>query len=233
MLTSDAGPSSNVAFLRYIARGIASKSNSSQPWSPSFPGLNQASDHGFASISRSGFPSPTDKRETTHIDLFALPSPEDTTRLINAFFVDTATLFPYIHRESFLSAYSAVGDNNWTQVRRTWLALLNMVLALATSAVVDSRVAAPNRMAESKVFYRRAVDLCRERMMRGATLEIGTDILWPFRGSDIDFALTSTMLSAYGSVLTRDTRFCCCMGCAWHCSQGCICTGAALQPRTG
>jgi hypothetical protein len=176
MLTSDAGPSSNVAFLRYIARGVASKSNSSQPWSPSFSGPNRASDHGFASISRSGFPSPTDKREATHINLFVLPAPEDTMKLINVFFINTATLFPYLHRESFLSAYTAVGDNNWTKVRRTWLGLLNMVLALATSAVVDSRVPAPNRMAASNVFYRRAVDLCRERMMRGATLEIGAII---------------------------------------------------------
>ncbi|KAF1922890.1 uncharacterized protein M421DRAFT_426386 [Didymella exigua CBS 183.55] len=164
------GPSSNVAFLRYIARGIANKS--SQPWSPSFPGRNRASDHGFASICRSGLPSPSDRRMASHINLFELPAPEDTRRLINAFFVDTATLFPYLHRETFLNAYTAVGDNNWTKVRRTWLGLLNMVLALATSAVVDSRVSAPNRMAASDIFYRRAVDLCRERMMRGATLEI-------------------------------------------------------------
>jgi hypothetical protein len=117
------------------------------------------------------------KPETSHIDLFVLPAPEDTIRLITAFFTQTAALFPYIHRESFWGAYTAVGDNDWTKVRRTWLGLLNMVLALATSAVVDSRVPATNRMAASNVFYRRAVDLCRERMMRGATLEIGADIL--------------------------------------------------------
>jgi hypothetical protein len=48
-----------------------------------------------------------------------------------------------------------------------------MVLALATSTTVNDGLKAEARIAESNIFYQRAMGLCLNQIMRGASLEIG------------------------------------------------------------
>lgn len=62
---------------------------------------------------------------------------------------------------------------NFALVRRTWLGLLNMILAMATITAVPDGSKADTRIAESDVFYQRGLGLCGSEILRGATLEVG------------------------------------------------------------
>lgn len=62
---------------------------------------------------------------------------------------------------------------NFTKVRRTWLGLLNMVLAMATITATPGGAKADARIAESDVFYQRGLGLCGSEIIRGTTLEVG------------------------------------------------------------
>lgn len=63
--------------------------------------------------------------------------------------------------------------DNFKRVRRTWLGLLNMILAMVTITASPSGTPASTRMAESDVFYQRSLSLCRDEILRGTTLEVG------------------------------------------------------------
>jgi hypothetical protein len=62
---------------------------------------------------------------------------------------------------------------NFTKVRRTWLGLLNMVLAMSSMTAVTGGAKADVRIAESDIFYERGLGLCGNEILRGTTLEVG------------------------------------------------------------
>jgi hypothetical protein len=93
--------------------------------------------------------------------------------LIKQYFSDTGLLFPYLHEETFLDTYAEMKRTNFTKVRRTWLGLMNMVMALATSTTVVSGMSVEQRAEVSNVYYQRAVGLCDKQILRGTSLEIG------------------------------------------------------------
>ena len=105
-----------------------------------------------------------------HMSLYTLPPENETLDLLLQYFSDTGLLFPYIHKETFLETYAEMRQK--TQIRRTWLGLLNIVLALATSTRRGG-LSAEKRAEESDVYYRRAFGLCDKQMMRGTSLEVG------------------------------------------------------------
>ncbi len=107
--------------------------------------------------------------------MFLLPSDDETLSLICRFFGDTGLLFPYIHRHAFFETYFELKKGS-KKIRRTWLGLLNMVLAMAKLTAVSEHAPVEQCVQESVVYYNRAFDLCRGEMLRGTTLEVGTVI---------------------------------------------------------
>lgn len=105
-------------------------------------------------------------------DMFTLPSSEETLTLIHRYFADTGLLFPYIHPPTFFDTYYQL-KNNSKRVRRTWLGLLNIILAMAKLTSASGRSPAETCISESAVYYRRALDLCKGEILRGTTLEVG------------------------------------------------------------
>ena len=63
--------------------------------------------------------------------------------------------------------------NNFKKVRRTWLGLMNMIMAIAIGTKVVVGVSAEDRARESDIYYKRAVGLCEKQILRGTSLEIG------------------------------------------------------------
>jgi hypothetical protein len=106
-----------------------------------------------------------------------LPSHEQTEQLVNRYFSNTGMLFPYIHKPSFVETYSHIREQNFRgNVRRTFLGLLNMVLAMA--AWSESGRQSTTRTTshfESAIFYQRAQELCGKPMQRGTSLETGKE----------------------------------------------------------
>ncbi|KAM3083089.1 hypothetical protein ACMFMG_003756 [Clarireedia jacksonii] len=173
------GPSSNIAFIRHVSRAMARMNRpvlaTGNSFSPGVPFDNEvisvsqpASQSGRASAARQS--SKVGNRN--HVNIYALP-PEATTRgLIARYFGDTGLLFPYIDEQAFVNTYNEVKANDFTKVRRTWLGLLNIIMAMATSTTVENGLCAEKRARDSDVYYHRAMGLCERQVMRGTSLEI-------------------------------------------------------------
>lgn len=71
-----------------------------------------------------------------------------------------------------METYYTFKASNFTKVRRTWLGLLNVILAMASSIDPSSNVNAITRLEKSNVFYERAVTLSGKSSIKGASLEI-------------------------------------------------------------
>lgn len=48
-----------------------------------------------------------------------------------------------------------------------------MIMAMATSTTIESRLSAEKRAKDSDIYYQRATGLCEKQIMRGTSLEIG------------------------------------------------------------
>jgi len=113
------------------------------------------------------------KSDQNRVNIYALPAESIARDLLKQYFSDTGMLFPYIHEQTFLERYDEMKRNNFRKVRRTWLGLMNMIMAFAISTRVEAGLSAEDRARESDVYYSRAVGLCEKQILRGTSLEIG------------------------------------------------------------
>ncbi|KAJ5677468.1 transcriptional regulatory protein GAL4 [Penicillium maclennaniae] len=168
------GPSSNIAFLRHISRAIA-RGNAHTPAVPSLSSPGQTGG-GMLNVSRSRPSEDSRSREQAlsknEVNIFALPSEDRTWSLIQIYFEKTGQLLPFIHEASFCETYFRMRADNFKRVRRTWLGLLNIVLAISTSLHTEGDLPAGRRIEESDVYYQRANGLCDRDSKRNATLEM-------------------------------------------------------------
>ncbi|CAM1508662.1 Fc.00g055100.m01.CDS01 [Cosmosporella sp. VM-42] len=169
------GPSSNIAFLRHISLAMARAGDLSQAFpSPSNHAREVA---GGMSVSR---PHPvSDETMTKHLDalhggvnIYALPTEARTWSLIQEYFQKTGQLLPFVHEETFCATYFEMKRSNFTMARRTWLGLLNIILAMATTLCVEASISAEKRIEESDVYYQRANGLCDKESRRNISLEL-------------------------------------------------------------
>ncbi|GAW23679.1 hypothetical protein ANO14919_132540 [Xylariales sp. No.14919] len=92
--------------------------------------------------------------------------------MIQAYFAKTGHSPPFIHEESFLRSYHKMKMSNFGKVRRTWLGLLNIVFAKATTLSNTQHVSSEERIEESGVFYRRANGLCDKESRKNISIEL-------------------------------------------------------------
>lgn len=78
-----------------------------------------------------------------------------------------------------METYERVKRNNFRKSRRSWLGLLNAILAMATVTSASWNVTATDRAAKAEVFYTRAKALCLEQMLHNASLETGESVMFP------------------------------------------------------
>lgn len=169
-------------------------------------------DGGVITISQPGSPSGRllasgglKNVDRNNINIYTLPPESKVRELLAVYFSNTGLLFPYIHRETFLETYEEMKRNNFTKVRRTWLGLLNIVMALTTSLKVYENMSAEKRASESDVYYQRAKGLCDSRIMRGTSLEIGEYSISIF---ECMADSSSPIPTCYGTIPARDTKIC-------------------------
>ncbi|KAK5065097.1 hypothetical protein LTR84_000933 [Exophiala bonariae] len=178
------GPSSNIALLRQVSAAIAHLSHESQPWRPSPTEGNSVADiaGSFLNTTRPSSPARASS-ETTRgkPNVFAIPSGENCRKLLNWFFGNPNYMYPYIHVSSFMRTFEAAEKNKFKGVRRIWLALLNIIFALARVHARQSTVASKDHpsvelgpIAESQVYYQRASALFNENMIgnTGTSIEV-------------------------------------------------------------
>ncbi|KAJ5127534.1 transcriptional regulatory protein GAL4 [Penicillium atrosanguineum] len=168
------GPSSNIALLRHISRAIA-RGNARTPDVPSLSSSSQTCG-GMLNVSRSRSSDDSRSRgqalSKNEVNIFALPSEDRTWSLIQIYFEKTGQLLPFIHEASFCETYFRMRADNFKRVRRTWLGLLNIILAISTSLHTESDLPAGKRIEESDIHFQRANGLCDRDSKRNATLEM-------------------------------------------------------------
>jgi hypothetical protein len=170
------GPSSNIAFTRHISQAVARVTQSRQTWAT--PGTEESLKFAGRMTRDSGPASPVrrpqggERPEASAVNIYFIPAEPETRILLKSYFAYIGTLYPYIHEATFIETYDEMKRNNFRKVRRTWLGLFNMVLALATSVPYRSDVTVEKRTERANEFYQRALSLCKEQMMRGTSLEV-------------------------------------------------------------
>ncbi|TLD23143.1 hypothetical protein PspLS_07105 [Pyricularia sp. CBS 133598] len=177
LINDKIGPSSNIAFIRSIVDAVTISIGCGQTGQSTEENrVVDASKDRVLHVSRP--PSPvrqgqsTVHRCVTEHSTYDLPSPGETLGLIQGYFATTGFLFPYIHKETFLDTYHEVAASRFRKVRRSWLGLLNMVLAMATSVTLRNTLDAPSRRLKSDVFFSRAMALCETQIRCAASIEI-------------------------------------------------------------
>jgi len=212
------GPSSNISFTRDILSATMSVLKRSGAESvPDSDGKAGGLIHNHVFLlSRPGSPTPWPNQRSgglhgPSLNLFDLPPADQTLQLIDGYFDNTGLLFPYIHRERFVKAYKELASANLRNVRKSWLGVLNMILALSINVRYPSELSQQQRTAESKVFFLRAMALCEGQIRFTASLEIGSLNLLPsftIMQSLTQKPLDFSTISALGQPLfTRHGKF--------------------------
>ncbi|KAJ2896764.1 hypothetical protein MKZ38_005252 [Zalerion maritima] len=157
------GPSSNIAFTKHITKAISAVLGVA----PS-PATDEPVG-GSLVIYCDPPRSPAATRPQTADWMFQLPPSKVMEDLIHAYFAETNLLYPYLHEKSFWDRYyetKATGKRD-----KTWLGLLNMVLAQATATSVNGSNMV-ERTTAGEDYYRRAAALCEAEILRGTSVEI-------------------------------------------------------------
>jgi hypothetical protein len=168
---------------------------------------------------------------------YVLAPAGETEQLMDMYFSDAGLLYPYIHEATFRETYQQLKRHNFRgSVRRTWLGLLNMVLAMAVSPAGWTQSPTQDAVSStsSETFYQRARELCKPQMLRGTTLEIGKShppSVWPVWAAACRVANTaSSPISAPRyAVSPRGAELCPDVVDVWLGRQGCALYRSALQ----
>lgn len=167
------GPSSNIAFLLYISRAIAKTSPHREPALVPSPLQRTCGTVNGAQIPSKGCSVSVENLNlSAAVNIYALPNEERTWSLVQQYFHKTGQLLPFIHEKSFCETYFQMKEK-FRKVRRTWLGLLNIVLAIAASLSTKGDMPAEKRIQESDVYYQRANGLRDRDSKRNTSLEMG------------------------------------------------------------
>ncbi|CAN8105418.1 unnamed protein product [Discula destructiva] len=179
------GPSSNIAFTRNIRRALyalLSRSAARQQGVDSRHSRMDLPHRPSLDVSRPSTPRPkaswprgvgvaVGNFDGHTMDYLQLPPDGEMDALVAHFFSDTGALFPFVHGPSFKETYEIVKKNGFRKARRSWLGLLNAILAMATVTSASWSVTATERAAKAEVYYMRAKALCLDQMLHNASLE--------------------------------------------------------------
>ena len=87
------------------------------------------------------------------VNPYILPPKPHVLQLLQLYFSRCHKLFPYIDERTFYEEYNTAELNGFQQIRRSWLALLNVLFAMALQ--LDGPVA-EDRFKTADTFYQRA-----------------------------------------------------------------------------
>ncbi|KAI5801062.1 fungal-specific transcription factor domain-containing protein [Pyronema domesticum] len=165
------GPSSNIAFIGHVTRALATSVSvtgafqkdlrraeasevQSRPLSPG--AMNGSAEFEF----RPG-----------NVNIYAIPTEHKVRHYISQYFQNTNVLYPYLHQPTFVQTYEHALKDGFTKVRRTWLALLNLVMAMGARTSTETDVSTEEKYKTAELFYRRGYALCNGYFLRLASLD--------------------------------------------------------------
>lgn len=173
------GPTSNIAFTRQVVRTTNQiLHNTAREGAPLSLNNSKVKNH-VIHMSRPSSPGPDllnfASEASIKINPFFLPPGCEMRSLIELYFTATGALYPFIDRHKFFETYQQMIDHGISSVRRSWLGLLNMMFAMATSANFGHHrtVTADTPNSSSDLFYKRAMILSDRQIRYATSLEVG------------------------------------------------------------
>jgi hypothetical protein len=106
------------------------------------------------------------------LDLFALPGENEVIWLIHRYFATVGLVLPFIHKETFLNKYLQARKDNFVNVERSWLCLLNTIFATVKNSS-QATLFHLGPVEEAEMYCQRAVGLIDQKMTFGANIEVG------------------------------------------------------------
>ena len=106
-----------------------------------------------------------------NVNIYVVPAEHKVRHYISLYFQNTNVLYPYLHQPTFIEAYEAALKDGFTKVRRTWLALLNLVMAMGSRASTEKDVSTEEKYNTAELFYQRGSALCSGYLLRLASLD--------------------------------------------------------------
>ena len=107
---------------------------------------------------------------------FALPPTHVIIQLVDTFFSQTGMLFPYIAKKSITDEIVNLDPlGRFNGIRRSWLCLLNTIMAFATVLTSDDEQKQDN-VAKADTFFQRALKLLPNVTLQPANIEICKDV---------------------------------------------------------
>ena len=144
------GPSSNSAFAALIMRVTITRQRAPGVVAGKAPPM----------ISRPSSPPPRGSLEgTATSNLYFVPSRNEVVQLADRFFTLTGGFFPYIDRTSFMDTIREGELYSSATTRRSWLSLLNAILACGMSAGLFESQDVRADEEQSHVYFQRALEL--------------------------------------------------------------------------
>jgi hypothetical protein len=86
---------------------------------------------------------------------YTLPPKAQVLQYLQLYFSRCHKLFPYIDERTFYEEYNHAELSGFQQIRRSWLALLNILFAMALQ-LDGAGVEEEDRVRKADIFYRRA-----------------------------------------------------------------------------
>jgi hypothetical protein len=116
-------------------------------------------------------------------------------------------LFPYVNESAFWETYHRFSRSGKKKIRNSWLGLLNMILAMATSTGTRDGQSMQDRYSQSEIYFNRAKALCLDHMLSGASIETGeiSIVLWQREGMPW-LIVSSPGHAAHDAVSSRDSQ---------------------------
>ncbi len=169
------GPSSNVALLRSIVRGVGQPVNQAagRPRQTMDGPVDPTGESSSAFLRR---PANSDQSreggQRRIVEPFALPTQREAEELLQVYFSTVNLMLPCIHEASFRTIYKTARSDGLRAVRRSWLGVFNMMLALATN-VITATSPPLERATWADTYFERAVELAKPDILGRLSLELG------------------------------------------------------------
>ncbi|KAF8535992.1 fungal-specific transcription factor domain-containing protein [Trichophaea hybrida] len=166
------GPSSNIAFIGHVTRALATSVSVSGAFQKD---LRKAEASEIQSRPLSPRPGHNGTAEfdvrPDSVNIYAIPAEHKVRHYISQYFQSANILYPYLHQPTFIETYEMALKDGFTKVRRTWLALLNLVMAMGSRASTETDVSTEEKYKTAELFYQRGHALCNGYLLRLASLD--------------------------------------------------------------
>lgn len=116
-------------------------------------------------------------------------------------------LFPYINEQRFWETFSTLQKHGIQSVQKSWLGLLNMIMAMATSVQASKDFDMIQRFSQSEVYFNRAKALCLDHMNPEASVEAGERLKASNGLMRKRLNSSSTSYDTHHTVSSRNTAF--------------------------